>query len=411
MTDGPTLTFTGSRGKRLTARLDLPPGRPRTVVLVAHCFSGGNAGFATAQLARSLTELAMAVLCVDLAPSGSGNDPASATFGSGLDDLVAAVGQLRSTVTAPTVLVGHSLGGAAVLAMASRVPEARAVVTIAAPADLTEVAAGKAPGSESMDEVSTPTQRQRIAALGRALLVIHSPSDEVVGIDNARIIFDAARHPKSFISLDGADHLLSRHADATYAAGVIAAWAARYLPAPDNQVIAPAPIGPPPRDVVVVAESNARPYGQDITADGHQLLADEPAQIGGAGTGPGPYELLLAALGACTSITVRMYAERKGWPLRHTTVRLRHRRIHASDCAACETKTGWMDHIERELQFDGELTDQQRAALLVIAERCPVHRTLHSQVTISTTEAAPGDTSRLPPPRRADDDLLSTGLS
>jgi len=146
--------------------------------------------------------------------------------------------------------------------------------------------------------------------------------------------------------------------------------------------------GPPPRGVVVVAESDARPYGQRITVGGHELLADEPAAIGGADTGPGPYDLLLAALGACTAITVRMYAERKGWPLRHTTVRLRHRRIHAKDCADCETKTGWMDRIERELQFDGELTDQQRAALLDIARRCPVHRTLHSTVTISTSEAS-----------------------
>jgi putative redox protein len=152
--------------------------------------------------------------------------------------------------------------------------------------------------------------------------------------------------------------------------------------------VGPALADPPPAGVVVVAESSAGPYGQRITVGGHELLADEPAEIGGAGTGPGPYDLLLAALGACTSITVRMYAERKGWPLRHITVRLRHRRIHARDCAACETKTGWMDHIERELQFDGELTDEQRAALLDIAERCPVHRTLHSQVAISTTEAA-----------------------
>ena len=166
----------------------------------------------------------------------------------------------------------------------------------------------------------------------------------------------------------------------------------------DDLDIRPAPAGPPLRGVVVVAESDARPYGQRITVGGHELLADEPAEIGGAGTGPGPYDLLLAALGACTSITVRMYAERKSWPLRHITVRLRHRRVHAKDCADCETKTGWMDRIERELQFDGELTDEQRAALLDIAERCPVHRTLHSTVTISTTEATSRGTGRSPAP-------------
>jgi putative redox protein len=306
MTEGPTLTFAGSRGNLLTARLDLPPGRPPTAVLVAHRFSGGNVGFAASQLASSLTRLGMAVLCCDFAGlGGSGDVPTHATFGAGLDDLVAAAGQLRSTVTAPAVLVGHSLGGAAVLSMAARVPEARAVVTIAAPADLTQVAAGHALGAELMDEISGPAQGQRIATLGRALLVIHSPGDEVVGIDHARIIFDAARHPKSFISLDGADHLLTRHADATYVASVIAAWAARYLPAPDDLSIGPAPAGPPPPGVVVVAESNARHYGQRITVGGHELPADEPTEIGGADTGPGPYDLLLAALGACTSITVR----------------------------------------------------------------------------------------------------------
>lgn len=346
-------------------------------MLAAHRFSGGNAGFAASQLVRSLTELGVAVLCVDFAGSGgTGDVPGGAAFSSSLDDLAAAASQLRSLVTAPVILVGHSLGGAAVLAMAARVPEARAVVTIATPADRSQVAG------------------HRIATLRRALLVLHSPSDEVVGIDNARIIFDAARQPKSFICLDGADHLLTHRADATYAASVIAAWAARYLPVPDSLGA-----GPPSRGVVVVAESNARPYGQRITVGGHELFADEPTDIGGADTGPGPYDLLLAALGACTSITVRMYAERKGWPLRHTTVHLRHRRIHAEDCVACDTKTGRIDHIDRELRLDGELTDEQRATLLHIAGRCPVHGTLHSAVDISTTEADPVGTGRSPAPR------------
>jgi putative redox protein len=383
------LTFAGSRENRLTATLDLPAGTPRTAALLVHCFSGGNAGFAAAQLARSLTELGIAVLRVDFAGlGGSAGEPANAGPGSALEDLVAAADQLRSAATAPTILVGHSLGGAAVLAMATRVPEARAVVTIAAPADLTQVA-GRV-DTDFLDEISASAQRDRIATLRRALLVLHSPRDEVTGIDHARTIFDAARHPKSFISLDGADHLLTRHSDAVYAAGIIAAWAARYLPAAGGLSTGSASTGTPPRDVVVVAESNARPYGQRITVGDHELLADEPASIGGTGTGPGPYELLLAALGACTSITVRIYAERKGWPLRHTTVQLRHRRIHAKDCADCDTKTGRIDHIERELRFDGELTDEQRAALLNIADRCPVHRTLHSEVAISTAEAAPG---------------------
>jgi putative redox protein len=205
------------------------------------------------------------------------------------------------------------------------------------------------------------------------------------------IIWEAigtAQSPKSFTGLDGADHQLSL-ADASYAASVTGAWAARYLPAPEGPDSATSPADPALRDVVVVTDSGARPYGQRITAGGHQLIADEPVAVGGADRGPTPYDLLLAGLGACTAITVRMYADRKGWPLRQTTVRLRHQRIHAKDCASCETTLGQLDQIERELQFEGELTDEQRARLMDIAERCPVHRTLESEVLVSTVERVP----------------------
>ena len=382
MTETRTLTFAGARGDRLAGRLDLPGGKPRAVVLVAHCFSGGNAGLAAAQIARSFSELNMAVLSLDFAHARhAGEKPASATLSLVVDDLAIAAAQLRSTLAAPSILVGHSLGGAAVLAIAARVPEARAVVTLAAPADAAQVA--------DLGEISDQAQRQRIATFRRALLVIHSPDDEVVSFGNARVIFEAARHPKSFISLDGADHRLTSPADATYAASVIAAWAARYLPAPEGPDSGTSPAGPARHEGVVVTESDAHPYGQRISVGGHQLVADEPAAVGGADSGPTPYDLLLAGLGACTAITVRMYADRKGWRLRHITVRLRHRRIHATDCAGCETRTGQLDHIEREMQFEGELTDEQRARLLDIAERCPVHRTLHSEVLVSTAESVP----------------------
>jgi len=372
VTETRTLTFTGARGDRLAGRLDLPDGKPRAVVLVAHCCSGGNAGPAAAQFARAFSEQGMAVLSLDLAYACE--KLATAAFSSVVNDLALAVAQLRSTVAAPSILVGHSLGGAAVLAIAARVPEARAVVTLAAPADAAQAGDTGQRGVQVL--------REQIAALGRALLVMHSPDDEVVSFANAWVIFEAASHPKSFISLDGADHQLSRLADAAHAAGVIAAWAVRYLPVPGG----PDTAEPALRDVVVVTESGARPYGQRITAGGHQLIADEPAAIGGADSGPTPYDLLLAGLGACTAITVRMYADRKGWPLRQTTVRLRHQRIHAKDCAACETTLGQLDQIERELQFEGELTDEQRARLMDIAERCPVHRTLESEVLVSTVE-------------------------
>jgi uncharacterized OsmC-like protein/fermentation-respiration switch protein FrsA (DUF1100 family) len=387
VTETRTLTFTGARGDQLAGRLDLPDGKPRAVVLVAHCLSGGNAGPAAAQIARSFNELSMAVLSLDFARAHADEKPVSATFGLGADDpaiglgaddLAIAAAQLRSTVAAPSILVGHSLGGSAVLAIAGQVPEARAVVTLATPADAAK------------GQIGVRAQRERIATLDRALLVIHSPDDEVVSFGDAGGIFEAARHPKSFISLDGADHGLTRPADATYAAGVMAAWAARYLPAPEGPDRGKSPAAAAHDDVVVVTESGAGPYGQRITAGGHQLVADEPAAIGGADSGPTPYDLLLAGLGACTAITVRMYADRKGWPLRQITVRLRHRRIHATDCAYCETRTGQLDQIDRELQFEGDLTDDQRARLMGIAERCPVHRTLHSEVPVATTEDRSG---------------------
>ena len=373
MTEIRTLTFTGARGDRLAGRLDLPDGKPRAVVMVAHCFSGGNAGLAAAQFARTFNELGMAVLSLDVGHVGQVGEEA----GGVVDDLAIAVAQLRSTLAAPSILIGHSRGGAAVLAIAARVPEARAVVTLATPTDAAQVA--------DMDKLGG----EHIAALGRGLLVMHSPDDEVVSFANAWVIFEAAQSPKSFISLDGADHQLSRLADAAYAASVTAAWAARYLPVPEGPDTGASPAEPALRDVVVVTESGAGPYGQRITAGGHQLIADEPVAIGGADSGPTPYDLLLAGLGACTAITVRMYADRKGWPLRQTTVRLRHQRIHAQDCASCETKAGQLDGIERELQFEGELTDEQRARLMDIAERCPVHRTLESEVLVSTVERVP----------------------
>ncbi len=358
--------FTGARGDRLAGRLDIPDGKLRAVVLVAHCFGDANAGPVTAQFARGFSELGMAVLSLDCAPGGAaGEKPGSTGLGVDADDLAIAAGELRSAVAAPSILVGHSLAGASILAIADRVRQARAVVTVGTPAD---------------------GVRERIASLRRALLVMHAPGDQIVGIDHARVIFEAARHPKSFVSLDGADHRLTHPADAAYAAGVIGAWAARYLPAPEGPGGGTSPAGPARRDVVVVTESQARPYGQRITVGDHVLAADEPAAVGGADSGPTPYELLLAGLGACTAITVRMYADRKGWPLRHITVRLRHERVHARDCADCETRTGQLDHIERELQFDGELTREQRARLLEMAERCPVHRTLHSEVRVSTSE-------------------------
>jgi putative redox protein len=359
--------FAGSRGAALAARLELPAGTPRGYALFAHPFSGGPDPVAAAPIARALTESGIAVLHYGRTdPAGPDEDSGTIGFSASVDDLVRAAEYLRANFQAPFLLIGHSLGGATVLAARHRIPEVRAVATIAAPVD-----------SDDMP------QADRVADLDAALLVLHSPADEVVSVDAARRIFDAARHPKSFVALDGADHLLTDPADGEYAAAVLAAWAGRYAPGPADH----RDDGTQAEGSVVVAENGIGPLGQAITAGRYVLTADEPVPIGADG-GPTPYDLLLAAFGACTSMTVRMYANRKKWPLRRVTVRLRHSRVHAADCADCadcETRVGLLDRIDRTIQLEGDLDDEQRQRLLEIADKCPVHRTLRSEIDVRTS--------------------------
>jgi uncharacterized OsmC-like protein/pimeloyl-ACP methyl ester carboxylesterase len=403
MTKSQKVTFTATGGEELAGRLDLPAGPPRAVALFAHCFTCGKDVVAASRIARALNDLGIAVLRFDFTGLGeSDGEFANATFSSNVADLVRAADHLRRTLAAPSLLVGHSLGGAAVLAAAEQIPEVRAVATIGAPADPTHVTdlfaeqredieqAGEAivqlagrsfrVRREFLADISRQPQRSRIANLGRALLVLHAPGDQIVGVDNAREIFDTARHPKSFVSLDDADHLLTRRGDAAYAATVIAAWADRYLPT----ALAPPAEADGEPGTVIVTEAGSGAFTQRVQVGPHILVADEPPSVGGDDTGPTPYGLLLAALGACTSMTVRLYAQRKGWPLDSTTVTLTHGRIHAEDCANCETEAGMLDRIERVLQFAGDLDADQRAKLLEIADMCPVHRTLRSEVVIDT---------------------------
>ena len=394
--------FPGGGGHRLAARLDLPDGPPRAHALFAHCFTCGKDVNAAARLAAALAADGIATLRFDFTGlGGSEGEFANTGFSSNVADLVAAADRMRAAGRAPSLLVGHSLGGAAVLAAAARVPESRAVATIGAPFEVGHVLeqfAARVPEVEArgeavvdlagrpfairrafVEDARAQEQAPRIAALGRALLVMHAPADGVVGVDNARAIFEAARHPKSFVALDGADHLLSRREDAAYAARVLAAWASRFLPAEQEE------------GLVVVEETGAGRFQQTVTAGRHRLLADEPAPVGGLGSGPSPYDLLLASLGACTAMTIRLYAERKGLGLRRVGVALRHRKIHAADCAECETRDGKLDEIAREITLEGDLGAEERARLLEIADRCPVHRTLHSEVRVLTAAApAPG---------------------
>jgi uncharacterized OsmC-like protein/alpha-beta hydrolase superfamily lysophospholipase len=390
------IRFPASQGHELAARLELPATTPRGYALFAHCFTCSKDSKAAAYISQALAARGIAVLRFDFTGLGtSGGDFADSNFSSNVGDLLAAASYLREQHQAPQLLIGHSLGGAAVLAAARDIAEVRAVATIGTPYEpkhieqllrdgkdqiVTEgeatVDIGGRPFTirkQLLEDLARHDPAKTIGSLRKALLILHSPRDLIVDINNAASIFMAAKHPKSFISLDNADHLLSRAEDAAYAAEVLAAWASRYLEQDTERVPG-----------VRVMEAGHGKFAQDVIAGRHRLRADEPESAGGMDTGPSPYELLAAALGACTAMTIRMYADHKKIPLEHVTVDLAHDKIHAADCAECETREGRIDRIERVITIEGDLDEGQRAKLLEIANKCPVHRTLHAEVVIPT---------------------------
>jgi putative redox protein len=400
-----SLQFPGASGDMLAARLDLPPGKPRAYALFAHCFTCSKDSLAATRISQALTGEGFAVLRFDFTGlGGSGGDFANTNFSSNVADLVAAADFLRTTYTAPALLIGHSLGGAAVLAAAHRIPESVAVATIGAPSEPAHVRQLLAPAEaeltargeaeidlagrrfhirqQLLDDLAQSGTTEAIGRLRKALLIFHSPLDKTVSIDNAAQIFLAAKHPKSFVSLDQADHLVTRKEDALYIAQVLAAWAGRYVGVATPHDVTAAP------GEVVVAETGEGKFQQAVAAGPHRLLADEPVAAGGDDTGPSPYDLLLAALGTCTAMTLRLYADQKKLPLERVSVRLRHAKVHAQDCADCETREGKIDRIDRDITLAGPLDAVQRAKLLEIADKCPVHRTLHSEVWVTTRLAA-----------------------
>jgi len=402
------ITFPGAHGHDLAARLDSPVGRTRAHALFAHCFTCSKDVFAASRIATALAERGIAVLRFDFTGLGaSGGEFANTTFSSNIQDLIAAADWLRSNRGAPALLIGHSLGGAAVLAAAPKVPEAAAVVTIGAPSGVSHVThhfsdvleeirtVGKAevklagrPFTISRAFVEDTTEHDLLATVGRlrkALLVFHAPLDQTVGIDNAGRLFQAAKHPKSFISLDDADHLLTRKADATYVADVIAAWGSRYVAdgSGDETHTLDDAVSP---GTVLVTETGDGPFAQRVLAGRHAMRADEPADVGGRDSGPSPYDFLLTALGSCTAMTIRMYADRKKIALDGVAVSLTHRKQHVDDCADCETESGKIDEIDRVVELKGDLDEETRTALLSIADRCPVHRTLHGEIKVRTRE-------------------------
>ena len=408
------ITFPGSQDAELAARIDLPAGPPRAFAVFAHCFTCGKDIQAASRIATALTDAGFGVLRFDF--TGLGNSEgefANTNFTSNTDDVLAAVDWLRTEHRAPQLLIGHSLGGAAVLAIAGQIPEVRAVATIGAPSDAAHVtgafqsaveeieASGQAEvqlagrpftiRKQFLDDLQNHVVVERVAASKKALLVLHSPVDNTVGIDNAGEIFDAAKHPKSYVSLDGADHLLTKASDAAFAASMIAGFANRYVDDESGALDAPKASAP-----VVVAETAQGPFLNHVVVGQHRLLADEPASMGGSDAGPAPYDFLGAALGSCTSMTLRMYADRKKLPLDRVIVEVSHGKVHADDCLECaendavfsgiaDGRTNMISRFERVITLEGDdLTAADRDKLLAIADKCPVHRTLENASVIAT---------------------------
>ncbi len=399
------ITFEGHSGHPLAARLDMPQGDHLGTALFAHCFTCSKDIPAARRIAGRLSAMGIAVLRFDFTGLGhSEGEFENTSFSSNVDDLIKAADYLADRGMPPGLIIGHSLGGAAVLKAAGQIDSLKAVVTIGAPFDpehvthnfkgaiseickegMADVCLGGRPfkiAREFIEDISKAELKPAIANLKRALLVLHAPLDTVVSIDNAADIFQAAKHPKSFVTLDEADHLITKASDAEYAAGVIAAWVTRYL-----DLTPPAPPIGAPEGVVRVREADPEGFLQDITSGPlHHALADEPLAYGGTNQGMSPYGFVSSGLGACTSMTIRMYARRKKWPLEYVWVDVTHDKVHAQDAEA-GTAAQKIDSFRREIHLGGDLDDDQRKRLLEIADKCPVHKTLEHSSRILTVLA------------------------
>jgi len=397
--------FENANGEVLVGDVYWPLNPPRAFALFAHCFTCSANSKAAVSIARAMNQQGFAVLSFDFTGLGrSEGDFSDTNFSSNVSDLLAAVRFLEDDYEAPEILVGHSLGGTAVLASVGNVPSCRAVVSIGAPARAAHVAhlldgerdeiqtsgeaivkIGERPfriKKQFLDDIEQQDVPENLRRLRCALLVMHAPLDAMVAVDNATEIFQYALHPKSFVSLDDADHLLTRARDALYAGTVIGAWASRYVDPPKTDARLTAE-----QQDMVAARTGKEGFVTEINAGRHALIADEPVAVGGSDRGTSPYGLLAAALASCTTITLQMYARRKGIALEEAVARVRHSKIHAVDCEECETRTGKVDRFTRQLEFVGELTSAQTKRLIEIADRCPVHRTLSSEVSIVTSLA------------------------
>jgi uncharacterized OsmC-like protein/alpha/beta superfamily hydrolase len=392
--------FTNSEGLRLSARLELPADQqPLACAIFAHCFTCSKNLGAVRTISNALTSKGIAVLRFDFTGLGqSEGEFANSNFSTNVEDLIAAWNFMEENYEAPSILIGHSLGGAAVIHAGAQLEEVKAIVTIGAPSDpehlshlLEEsieeieekgeatVNIGGRPfkvKKQFLDDIRKKETKDILKDLRKALLVMHSPQDRIVAIENAATIYHAAFHPKSFITLDGADHLLSNKEDAFYAGEIIGSWVKRYILIPKKDQL--------PSGSEVVGRLDNSGYTTEIRAGRHGLIADEPESVGGNDFGPSPYQLLSASLTACTVMTLQMYARRKKWDLQSVIVHIDHKKDYVQDCEKTDDPKSRIDHFTRVLELEGELDEKQKARLLEIADKCPVHKTLHSDVVVQT---------------------------
>lgn len=393
--------FQNTEGQQLVGRLELPADQhPHNFALFAHCFTCNKNLSAVRNISRALTKKGFGVLRFDFTGLGeSEGDFADTNFSGNVEDLIAAATYLKAHYKTPSLFVGHSLGGAAVIFAAAQITSVQAVATIGAPSNPLHVAhllqdnleeievQGKATvqlggrpftiKKQFLNDLEAHTLPDVARKLGKALLILHSPQDGTVEIKNAEELYHAARHPKSFITLDGADHLLSDSRDSHYAGGVIAAWASRYVDRPATAELKST------HQVVASLDGEAG-FTTDMKIGSHYFTADEPVDFGGNDFGPSPYEFVSAGLSACTVMTLQMYAKRKGWDLQNVEVHMSYSKTHAEDCVQCESDSAKIDTFHRALKFTGALDEKQTRRLLEIADRCPVHRTLHSETQVIT---------------------------